>query len=604
MQERYSEGRKEQAWFSSTSCLINKMTIRDLLSWPVVGWLATFPIRVLKLLGMEILIVANAAGALAESFSTGELMIILDHINLPDFSGQNPLLGPSDERFGPHFPAFSSPCGKESRALAQEISESLGYSSFVREGVYCLRPLRGTRCNSDRVGETGALCRLGIARGRCRAVAPPHVRPARPARRAQRRGAGLGSHAPSPAGYRTPPPSRPHGDPPLRAAPAATRRRSPGEEPAGSGRPGREQARRGRGWETREPPPEMAAKVLNTLAQNVTNKYGTIDYSKWQRVEAKKKKPALPPIASPSEDKKSEGRSAGCQKDKRSVLFSPSSSLPSKTASSLNPRFAQQKTSAKETDVTKSLENIKIIKKLTKSKRKSLNELKHHSTTLVETNRRLAQDIQQTDASTAKHARDLLQQYEMFGTVISTLRDSNQNQVGIARAELQETEKMVEKNLRKLEHEVDHMNTKVQMLQEELNVLRTYMDKEYPVKAVQIAFMRRSIQNLKEEQQDEMEDIEDLAKTVMQQLEKKVQDEKEQILQAVAKDKAFLYQEGLKQMAVNNRILRNEIQMQKKVIHTLLEEITELRKSIVTLRWSVRDPREVIFADVLLRRPK
>ncbi|KAM7150320.1 uncharacterized protein C20orf96 homolog [Macrochelys suwanniensis] len=346
----------------------------------------------------------------------------------------------------------------------------------------------------------------------------------------------------------------------------------------------------------------MDAKVLNTGAQN-------IDYSKWQRIEAKKKKPvahkpALPPITSPSEDRKSKGSSAGRQKDKQSVLFSPSSFLPSRTAPSLNPSFAQQKTSAKETDLTKSLENIKIIKKLTKSKRKSLNELKHHSATLVETNGRLAQDIQEADASTAKCSRDLLQQYEMFGTVISTLRDSNQNQVGVARGELQETEKMVEKNLRKLKYQVDHMNTKVQMLQEELNVLRTYMDKEYPVKAVQIAFMRRNIRNLKEEQQDEMEDIEDLAKTVMQQLEKKVQDEKEQILQAVAKDKAFLYQEGLKQMALNNRILRNEIQMQKKIIPELLEEITELRKSVTTLRWSARDPREVIFADVLLRRPK
>ncbi|TFK02230.1 putative RNA-binding protein 15B [Platysternon megacephalum] len=62
---------------------------------------------------MEILTVANAAGTLTESYSTGELMIIRDHINLPGFSGQNPLLGPSDERFGTHFPALSSPCGKE-----------------------------------------------------------------------------------------------------------------------------------------------------------------------------------------------------------------------------------------------------------------------------------------------------------------------------------------------------------------------------------------------------------------------------------------------------------------------------------------------------------
>uniref|UniRef100_A0A8C8R549 Uncharacterized protein n=1 Tax=Pelusios castaneus TaxID=367368 RepID=A0A8C8R549_9SAUR len=352
----------------------------------------------------------------------------------------------------------------------------------------------------------------------------------------------------------------------------------------------------------------MAAKVLNGPAPNVTNKHGTFDYSKWQRVEAKKKpashKPALPPIASPSEKKKSESGSSGSQKNKRSVLFSPSSSLPLKTALPLKPRFTQQKASAKETDLTKSLENIKIIKKLTNSKRKTLDELTDHSTTLVETNRRLAQDIQQTDASAAKHARDLLQQYEMFGTVISTLRDSSQNQVGAARAELQQTERMVEKNLRKLKQQVNHMNTKVQVLQEELNVLRTYLDKEYPLKAVQIASILRSIRNLKEEQQDEEEEIEDLAKTVMKQLEKKVQDEKEQILQAVAQDKVFLYQEGLKQMAVNNQILRNEIQMQKKIIQKLLEEITALRKSVVTLRWSVRDPREVIFADVLLRRPK
>nr|XP_006139400.1 uncharacterized protein C20orf96 homolog [Pelodiscus sinensis] len=353
-----------------------------------------------------------------------------------------------------------------------------------------------------------------------------------------------------------------------------------------------------------EPPPEMFANVLNSLAQNTTDKCGAVDYSKWQRVEAKKKKPALPPITSPSEDRKSEGSTASWPKKKQSVTFSPSSSLPLKTASSLNTRFVQQKTSAKETELTKSAENIKIIKKLTKSKRKSLDELKHHSATLVESNRKLAQDIQETDATTAKHARDLLQQYEMFGTVISTVRDSSQNQVGIARAELQETEKMVEKNLKKLKQQMDHMNTKIQVLQEELNVLRTYMDKEFPVKVVQIAFILRKVRNLKEEQQDELEEMEELAKIGMQQLEKKVQDEKEKILQAVAEDKGFLYKAGLQQMAVNNQILRDEIQMQKKIIRSLLEEITELRASIMRLRWSVRDPREVIFADVLLRRPK
>uniref|UniRef100_A0A8C8VDN1 Purine nucleoside phosphorylase n=1 Tax=Pelusios castaneus TaxID=367368 RepID=A0A8C8VDN1_9SAUR len=101
-------------------------------------WQVTFPIRVFKLLGVEIFIVTNAARALADGYSCGELMTIRDHINLPGFSGQNPLLGPSKERFGPHSPALSSPYDQELRALALEISESFGYTSFVKEGVYCM----------------------------------------------------------------------------------------------------------------------------------------------------------------------------------------------------------------------------------------------------------------------------------------------------------------------------------------------------------------------------------------------------------------------------------------------------------------------------------
>ncbi|XP_074867773.1 uncharacterized protein C20orf96 homolog isoform X2 [Carettochelys insculpta] len=331
----------------------------------------------------------------------------------------------------------------------------------------------------------------------------------------------------------------------------------------------------------------MAAKVLPILSQNITNRCETVVR-----------------ITASGRGQKQKRRNQQHTNQLCHLSHHREGTREAKGALLATRKTGGQKTSAKETDLTTVLENIKVIKKLTKSKRESLVELQHHSATLLETNRRLAQSIQQTDASTAKHARDLLQQYEIFGTLLSTLCDSSQNQVGVARAELQETEKMVEKNLSKLTHEVDHMNTKVQELQEELNVLRTYMDKEYPVKAIQIGSLLRSLRNLREEQQDEMDDLEDLAKTAMQQLRKKVQDEKEQILQAVAEDKVFRGLAGLKQMTLNNQILKKEVQMQKKIIRELLEEITELRKSIVNLRGSVRDPREVIFADVLLRRPK
>nr|XP_060627836.1 purine nucleoside phosphorylase-like [Anolis sagrei ordinatus] len=101
-------------------------------------WKVTFPIRVFKLLGIETLLVTNAAGGLADSYNVGDLMIIKDHINLLGLTGENPLRGPNEERFGPRFPALSDAYDRKIRALALETARHLGYTSFVREGVYCM----------------------------------------------------------------------------------------------------------------------------------------------------------------------------------------------------------------------------------------------------------------------------------------------------------------------------------------------------------------------------------------------------------------------------------------------------------------------------------
>ncbi|MGZ4030837.1 MAG: purine-nucleoside phosphorylase [Tumebacillaceae bacterium] len=98
------------------------------------GWSleeVTFPIRVMKALGVETVFVTNAAGGIDTSWSAGDLMLIEDHINL---TGRNPLVGPNEADLGPRFPDMSNGYNRELRGMAKGVAERLGIS--LREGVY------------------------------------------------------------------------------------------------------------------------------------------------------------------------------------------------------------------------------------------------------------------------------------------------------------------------------------------------------------------------------------------------------------------------------------------------------------------------------------
>ena len=91
----------------------------------------TFPIRVLKLLGVRTLILTNAAGSLNTEFTPGSLMVISDHINL---MGVNPLIGANDDRFGPRFPDLTSTYDPDLQSIV--IEEAKAMNIDMRRGVY------------------------------------------------------------------------------------------------------------------------------------------------------------------------------------------------------------------------------------------------------------------------------------------------------------------------------------------------------------------------------------------------------------------------------------------------------------------------------------
>ena len=91
------------------------------------------PIRVMKRLGVEKLLLTNAAGGVNLAFSPGDLMLISDHIN---FSGSHPLIGPNDESFGPRFPDQSNVYDKALREGVRLAAKAIGVP--LREGVYMM----------------------------------------------------------------------------------------------------------------------------------------------------------------------------------------------------------------------------------------------------------------------------------------------------------------------------------------------------------------------------------------------------------------------------------------------------------------------------------
>jgi len=94
----------------------------------------TLPVRVMRALGIQTVILTNAAGGINRDFNPGDLMLIKDHLNFVGIAGSNPLRGPNDDSVGPRFPDVTHAYTPELRELVKKTAVSLNLD--LKEGVY------------------------------------------------------------------------------------------------------------------------------------------------------------------------------------------------------------------------------------------------------------------------------------------------------------------------------------------------------------------------------------------------------------------------------------------------------------------------------------
>lgn len=95
------------------------------------------PSRVMRLLGVRLLIVTNASGGLNPTYNAGDISIIQDHFAAPLIAGMNPLVGPNDDSLGPRFPAVSDTYDPELQKITMKCAKELAIKGIHENGTYC-----------------------------------------------------------------------------------------------------------------------------------------------------------------------------------------------------------------------------------------------------------------------------------------------------------------------------------------------------------------------------------------------------------------------------------------------------------------------------------
>lgn len=247
---------------------------------------------------------------------------------------------------------------------------------------------------------------------------------------------------------------------------------------------------------------------------------------------------------------------------------------------------------------------VRLMKSMLRNQRASLQELYSHEGYLSKLNQELTTAILETEDNMALSVREMLQQQSILGNIIDILEYSNKKRLQELRSELQQWKEEEENKTNSLQWEVEQLNSEIRKANEEVNFLSTYMDHEYPIRLVQIANHVRQVQQAKDSQQDELDNLREMRETVLAFFSNIIQEKKKRILKSLVVKTQKPHENRLLLKTRDSRRLQRCMFWFKELIEQLKEEIPILISEVEQMYAEIWNPREAVFKDVLLQRPK
>lgn len=240
-----------------------------------------------------------------------------------------------------------------------------------------------------------------------------------------------------------------------------------------------------------------------------------------------------------------------------------------------------------EEDKTRS-ERLKILDLRLKTRKKTLDEYEKRYAQLIEMNIILRAEIEEHEQKTLDDVKGLLRKYEKYRGGMTTLNTNFNKEYATALQELADSEARVSSKLEELQKEVDEVDTQLKIKQDELHILNNYKDKEYPVKAMKISNLQKEIQSLKISNEEDQDELEHITRTELAKYEKEKQTVQNEITKSVTEKAIDMMHPSLKDMALQNMVMKKEIELHQKEQEELLKSNIELEQSV---RSMLRDPK-------------